>query len=283
MQVAKIGAAGPSGPVVSGIAKGVNATMTMLKLKIAGLIVGVILVVGGATAGATLRRGSAMEQASAGDPIDRAQAAAAAGDWAGAIDAYAEALTQTPVAGYRDKKDFSWIVTEYEKGFAALNKPVNYEPFKKILNEKLQAHPKDLIYTWRLHRALAGIAETAQDVAAEKSELLAAIAEYPSAVEGDPSKHSSLQHLYNQYAMILAQSDVVGAEDYIRKGFQGDARFVYFFSPPWRNLFQDKKMPGEFTKLMKQVSNLYEAKAIEQPGEQTLLKRYKAELDAEAR
>jgi tetratricopeptide (TPR) repeat protein len=223
------------------------------------------------------------EPAASGRSDETAQAVAASGDWSRAIDTYARELADIPVAGYRDKKDFAWIVSEYENSFAVQNKPVDYDPFRKILDQKLKDHPNDAIFTWRLHRALSDIAEKTQDVAAEKAELDAAIAAYPHAIEGDPSKHSSLQHLYNQYALIVAQSDVPAAEDYIRFRFKADARFVYFFTPPWLEFFQKNKMPEEYLKLTKDIVDLYDLKARQHPTQRQLLLRYKSQLEAERR
>jgi len=223
------------------------------------------------------------EPAASGRADKTAQEAAMSGDWSTAIDAYGRELAGIPVGGYRDKKDFAWILSDYENSFAAENRSVDYDPFTKILDQKLKDHPNDDIFTWRLHRALADIAEKTQDVAAEKTELDAAIAAYPRVIEGDPSKLSSLQHLYNQYALLVAQSDVPAAEEYIRSRFKTDAGFVYFFTPPWLDLFQKTKMPDEYQKLTKDIVDLYDLKALQHPAQRRLLLRYKSQLEAERR
>src|SRR5205085_7347883 len=128
---------------------------------------------------------------------------AAAGDWAGAIDSYAQFLGQTSPEEYRDKKDFTWILAEYEKQ----QSDKNFAPLKQAADAAMTQHKDDAIYTWRLHRLLSAIAEKAKDADTQAKELDQTIAAYPKVAYADHARHSSLQHLYNQRAMLIAQTD----------------------------------------------------------------------------
>src|SRR5207253_1859529 len=89
--------------------------------------------------------GRALE-AGASDPAEKAQQLAVSGDWGGAIDTYAKFLRTLGAEEYRDKKDFAWILGEYEK-----RNPGDYAAFKKIAANKLEEHKGDALFTWRLH------------------------------------------------------------------------------------------------------------------------------------
>jgi tetratricopeptide (TPR) repeat protein len=253
-----------------------------MKLKAGSFIFCLLVAAGIAAAVAVLRLTNAASPSPTATP-EIPDSAATVGDWSAAIDDYARELSTMPTGMYRDKKDFAWIIARYEDSYSAQNKPVDYAPLQAILNQKLQAHPADTLFTWRLHRALADISGKTQDTATQKAELEKAIAAYPQAVYSDPSKLSSLQHMYNDYAMILAQTDVPAAEDYIQSRFKDDARFLYFFTGPWERLFRERGTPDEFLKLIDDFLPLYDQKAQSLPAQKRLLMRYKSQLEAERR
>jgi hypothetical protein len=210
-------------------------------------------------------------------PADTAQQRAAAGDWVGAFDSYAKFLRETAVEQYRDKKDFGWILEEFEKKHG----DGDYAPLKKATETSLDQHKDDPIYTWRLHRLLADIAEKAKDKDALVKELDQTIATYPKKVEGDPSRHSSLQHLYNRRAMLIAETDVDAAETYLLKNFKEDARFVYFFDSPWRELYEKRQTPQRYRDFAKKIVAAYQEKARKSPAQQQMLSKYAAQLWAQ--
>src|SRR5687767_7179820 len=85
--------------------------------------------------------------------IEKAQELAAAGKWAAAIDAYGKSLASMNVAAYRDKKDFDWILEEYEKKSAG-----DYTAIKNVATDLVAKHKGQELYEWRLNRLLANIA-----------------------------------------------------------------------------------------------------------------------------
>src|SRR6266516_2011091 len=86
----------------------------------------------------------ALAQPSSESPDDKAQQLAAAGDWAGAFDSYAKFLRETSVEEYRDKKDFGWMLGEFEKQHG----DKDFAPLKKAADTALDQHKEDPIYTW---------------------------------------------------------------------------------------------------------------------------------------
>jgi len=201
------------------------------------------------------------------DAADKAQALAAEGKWAEAMESYGDFLKGLSAEQYRDKKDFSWIVEECQKNGKDL------AGLKQAAEEELAKHPKDNLFTWRLHRMLGEMAEKSGDKEALKKELDLAIASYPAKVDGDPSKHSSLQHLYNERALLATEKDVKSGEDYILRAFKEDKRFVYFFGTPWEQALGAR----EYAKMMGRVVKVYEEKAASNPVQRSILNRYAAE------
>lgn len=199
--------------------------------------------------------GVQVQAANADDEADRAQQLAAAGQWAEAIDAYGTFLSHTAPAAYRDKKDFAWIADAYTK-----TAPADDAAIRKLVDESLVKHKGQAIYEWRLHRLLADLADRRGDKETEQKELDAAIAAYPPELGPDPSRLSSLQHLYNQRTLLTAEQDAKAAEDYALDAFGKDRRFVYFFTPTWQRWYQQHNQAGGYADLIARVQKAYEQK-----------------------
>jgi hypothetical protein len=205
-----------------------------------------------------------------------AEALAAAGKWTEAIEAYGQELTQMTAPQYRDKKDFEWVLDEFVK-----TSPKDYEPLKKTATQLLTKHKGSDIYEWRLHRLLADIAQKQADKDTEQKELDLAIAAYPPETSNEPSKLSSLQHLYNRRALLTADKDAKAAEDYLLKAFKTDPRFVYFFGSPWQAWYEQANQPQGYQQLQQRVQKIYGEKAATDPKHRSLLQRYAKLLAAE--
>jgi hypothetical protein len=154
---------------------------------------------------------------------------------------------------------------------------------KSAATELLPKHKADLIYEWRLHRLLAQIAAKQGDKEAQMKALDAAIAAYPPEKSGEPSKLSSLQHLYNERALLTADKDVAAAEEYILKAFKADKRFVYFFGQPWEQWYQQHDQAARYQPLLKKVQKIYGEKAASDPEHRGLLQRYAKQLASEVK
>src|SRR5688572_30246023 len=187
------------------------------------------------------------------DTLEKAQQLAAESKWAEAIDTYGKSLASMNAAAYRDKKDFDWILEEYEKTAGG-----DYTAMKKVATDLLAKNKGQELFEWRLNRLLAQIALKQGDADAQAKALDATIASYNAKVEGEPSKHSSLQHLYNERAMLMAEKDPKAAEDYILKSFKADPRFVYFFGHPWEQFYQEKNQPQAYTQLLQRARRIYD-------------------------
>lgn len=284
-----LGAKLKTGTASGGVAKvvsGVQMRWIMMKAKLAAMVLGTAIVAGGGTVAAVIEMGS-HGGTSAAMPMaegkQNAQSMADAHNWAGAIDAYGEELRGISVEQYRDKKDFGWIIDAYAKASPDGAAPGGgmWEPLKKIFQQKITQHADDAIFAWRLHRGLADIAERAGDAAGEKTELEQAIKAYPVVNDSDPARHSSLQHLYNQYGLLLAKDHVADGVDYVSAKFAADERFVYFFTSPWKQLLKDQ--PNQYRDLIKKVLASYDDKAKQHPEQGEMLMKYRAELDGEAK
>jgi hypothetical protein len=82
---------------------------------------------------------------------DKARLLAAAGKWDEAIETYGKFLGSISPQEYRDKKDFEWVMEEYEKNDAG-----NLDRLKKAAVDLLAKHKGQEIFDWRLHRFARG-------------------------------------------------------------------------------------------------------------------------------
>jgi hypothetical protein len=210
--------------------------------------------------------------------LAQAEQPAAKSKWAKSIEDYGKQLSAMSPQQYRDKKDFEWIVEDYEKEAGQ-----NYDALKGVAQELLPRHKGDFIFEWRLHRLLAQIAAKQGDKDAQAKALDAAIAAYPSEKSGEPSKLSSLQHLYSERALLMAEKDVAAAEEYVTKAFKADKRFVYFFGHTWEQWYQQHDQAARYQPLLKKVQKIYGEKAASDPEHRGLLQRYAKQLASEVK
>jgi tetratricopeptide (TPR) repeat protein len=205
--------------------------------------------------------------------IEQAQSLASAGDWSAAIDTYSEYLRGLSAEQYRDKKDFAWILDEYER----VRRPrgeAGYREFSEIIQRKLEDRAPGDPDRWRLYRALAGIDEKLRDPRSQREHLQQAIDEYPPDIEGNPAQHSSIQHLYNSVAMLVAATSIEEAEKYLLDSYEQDPRFVCVFLPPWQQLYKERNEAARYDRLIEQVLGAYERKADREPSLRVLLEEY---------
>ena len=210
--------------------------------------------------------------------LGQAEQPATKSKWAKSIEDYGKELAGMSPQQYRDKKDFEWILEEYEKEAGQ-----NYDALKNTVNDLLPRYKANHIYEWRLHRLLAQIAAKQGDKDAQAKALDAAIAAYPPEKSAEPSKLSSLQHLYNERALLTAEKDVAAAEEYVLKAFKVDKRFVYFFGHTWEQWSQQHDQAARYQPLLKKVQKIYGEKAASDPEHRGLLQRYAKQLASEVK
>jgi hypothetical protein len=108
----------------------------------------------------------------------------------------------------------------------------------------LSGHEGDVDYVWRAHQLAAAIAEDTGDQKRSMDELTKAMETYPRTKYAVPSKHSKFQHLVNEMAMKIWDTEgVEAAEAYVVKMWQEDRRFVYFFDQPWIMRLNEESLP----------------------------------------
>jgi RNA polymerase sigma factor (sigma-70 family) len=213
--------------------------------------------------------------------VDEATRLADARDYAAAIDRYGAWLASLSVEEYRDKKDFDWLLRTYEKQRAGQPK-VDYQELMTVAQQSIDNHPAEAaIFAWRAHRLLADIAEKRNDKAGVVQHLDKAIEAYPRVDYPDPARLSSMQHLYNRRATLIAdEQGIDAAEKYVLDKFETDDRFTYFFAIEWQKVYARRKEPKRFESLADRVIEIYQRKADRDPASAGRFKEFVEELKA---
>lgn len=208
----------------------------------------------------------------------KAQERAEMGDYAGAMQAYVQELSEVDPSAYRDKKTFNWIRD------IALKRKDTLGTLRAAAESLLKNADRDKEMTdWRTHRFLAGLAQSEGDSATRKKELQLAIETYPAIRYSEPSKFSSLQHLYNEMGDILVEEKGFDAGTaYVLEHFAKDDRFVYVFLPPWEERAKKSGETAKLKALARELEAAYEAKETRVPEVRHQLDEYRRQLKAEA-
>lgn len=250
------------------VAMSTASTKTVLASGIATLLIAGTVTVGVLAAGS--KRGAAPPHAGSNatavaDPTpEEATRLAEAGDYPGAIEQYAAWLATLSVEEYRDKKDFEWLIDTHEKRQPArAGAKVDYGPLIVAAEKAIEKSPVDpAIVVWRANRLLASIAERRGDKAAIAEYIGKAIDAYPRVDYPDPMRLSSIQHLYNRRAMLIAEAKGIDdAEKFVLESFENDDRFEYFFWIQWQQQYAKHGTPERFADLAKRVVEVYGLKA----------------------
>lgn len=167
------------------------------------------------------------------------------------------------------------------ENFVRQNRPD--EKAVQALMQEVQAwalrHREDPEIPWRAAHALAAMAEAANHPKAAIDWMEKAIASYPPIHYTEPSKHSKFQHLVNNLAELIWQSEgYKAAENRALKLFRNDERFEYFFLPWWQDQFRRQELNDAFPPLCTQVEQIYRERTEKFPARRELTRRYLAQL-----
>ena len=182
--------------------------------------------------------------------------------------------------GYRDKKTYSQLVGDVEEGVGD-GQPPDYSALREALLGRLEelGGAVDPIATWRLHHALAEIAEKEGLLEDAKEAYRDAIETYPDVRYSAPRKQSKLQHLYNAAALCRARKDVLAGEEFLIDRFSEDDRFLYVFVRPWVTFYEANGHADRLPGLWQRLAQAYTLKAERLPKQEaTLLEQYRSEL-----
>lgn len=211
-------------------------------------------------------------------PLKEAQRLASEEVWSGAIDAYTDHLSKLSTRNYRDKKTYEWILLEYVE-----SNPNQLEPLKSLVEGKLTAigEEADAIRSWRLHQLLSRIAEKEGGAEEQKRQLMMAIKSYPKVRYAEPSKHSKLQHLYNEVALQMAESNLENAEEWFLDNFSKDERFDFVYLPVWKSFYDERDQPERYEVLITKAIVAIDGKSNASPERSDYWRFVKGNLERE--
>jgi RNA polymerase sigma factor (sigma-70 family) len=158
----------------------------------------------------------------------------------------------------------------------------------QALYEKLAAtladHKRERPYLWRAHQVLGCIQYDLGHKDKGLEHYQKALDQYPVKEYDEPSKQSYYQHVANQAAAwIWDTQGVEAAEKFILERFKKAPQFQYFYAAWWQNRYADKGQAERYLQLVNRVAALYEEKAANDRVHADMYRRYRAQLKKEGR
>jgi RNA polymerase sigma factor (sigma-70 family) len=148
----------------------------------------------------------------------------------------------------------------------------------------LADHKGDRPYLWRAHQVLGYIQYDLGHKDKGLEHYQKALDQYPAKEYDEPSKHSYYQHVANEAAgWIWDTQGVEAAEKFILERFKKAPQFQYFYAAWWQKRYADKGQPARFAPLGGRVVAIYQQKAAEDKEHAEMYRRYRAELKKEVR
>jgi HEAT repeats/Tetratricopeptide repeat len=144
-------------------------------------------------------------------------------------------------------------------------------------------HEGEKEYTWRVHHLLSAICKDLEYREMAMGCLDQALEAYPVVDYAQPSKHSKFQHLANQRAELLWDTEgFEAAKEWALGQLRTDPRYDYFFDLPWRKRLGEslgaKEAKARLDELGEGVLDAYEARKVAFPDRAPLIDRCIAEL-----
>ena len=143
---------------------------------------------------------------------------------------------------WKDKIDFA-------EAYRAMPPAANDEVLKAradavdYFNNPTIAAITDTDYVWRIYHLMSLIARDRKNPQYATQALHYALLTYPRTRYADPAKNSKFQHLVNETAMLIWDTDGVdAAEKFVIDTWKKDRRFLYFFDLPWRERYAKEKL-----------------------------------------
>lgn len=207
--------------------------------------------------------------------------AIARGDLTAAIDAEMQRVLLRKRTGHA-YKDKIGLVSAYQP-FIEKHSPSKEElsgELKKVRGY-LESHKGDDEYEWRVYYLLSAMSKDlgAPEDAARHLDL--ALESYPVVDYKNPSKHSKFQHLVNQRAGLIWDSEGADpAVKYALEQLKTNEKLDYFYAPWWERRFEQEDARNELSALMRQVKEAYSERMTQFPEKEALCRKYSAQVTA---
>lgn len=121
-----------------------------------------------------------------------------------------------------------------------------------------EQHPEDPDYAWRIPHLLATMALALGEHEQSGAYLDQAIDHYPAVQYIDPSRHSMFQHLVNQRAGLIWESEGVDAAERYLLGMIEDPRMDYVYDTWWQERYESAGMPERYEKFLERIHQTLE-------------------------
>jgi RNA polymerase sigma factor (sigma-70 family) len=266
------------------LAKGVILTMRLATIKTAAIF---LLALATAAAGVGLARlpiGATEPQAAAPQAADPQAKSAVADEILQKIQAEWQRVEE------RAKADNPWTdKVSFDTAYAELKDKLKPTPADlQALYDKLAAtladHKGERPYLWRAHQVLGYLQYDLGHKGKGLEHYQKALDQYPAKEYDEPSKQSYYQHVANQAAgWVWDTQGVEEAEKFILERFKKAPQFQYFYAEWWQKRYADKGQPERYAALVTRVAALYEEKAAKDKDHAELYRRYRAALRKELR
>jgi predicted esterase len=162
--------------------------------------------------------------------------------------------------------------------------PADLQALYDKLSATLARHKTERPYLWRAHQVLGSIQYELDHKDKGRQHYQIALDQYPAKEYDQPSKQSYYQHVANQAAgWVWDTEGVEAAEKFILERFQKSPQFRYFYASWWQSRYADKGQPERYAKLLDRVAALYEEKAAKDKDHADLYREYRDELRKESR
>ena len=208
--------------------------------------------------------------------------AIAKGDLIAAIDAEMQRVLLREKTGhaYKDKID---LVSAYE-GFVEKHAPSGESLSRELKNvqDYLESHKGDVEHEWRVYHLLSAMSKDLDAPGDAARHLDQALESYPAVHYTEPSKHSKFQHLVNQRAGLIWDSDgPEAAEEYVLEQLRTNEKCDFFFSGWWKRRFEMEGTQDRLLPLLRRVEDAYLERMKNVPSKGPLCRRYISRLKRE--
>ena len=182
------------------------------------------------------------------------------GDLLAAVDAEMGRVLLRAANGhpYKDKIDLTGI---YE-GYREKHRP-NAEQVVSLMEGVVAYGERQhgVEHGWRVNHLLATMALDLGDARWAATHLDHALQTYPDVQYSNPTNHSKFQHLINERAGLVWDSDgVAAAESYALDQFRTNPKFDHFYDGWWRERYEETGQLDRLTDLRRRVESIRASK-----------------------